>query len=243
MTTYNDIGIDSKLDWQRIAKLLRIGLFAGIIVLVGDMLLGWGIADESLRGMERELSAYLTLSDTRIFWSAFLGLIGIPLEGLCYFGVYRLMAEKSSKHAHIYRSGILGYLIFGACGVHVPCLSAVFFYKHMYAANPEGALELAIKYGSYFLLPGMILFLIFFVVLCGAQISAFAKGMTPYPRWCGIFSLPVGMLIAMLFKVLGESELVNALTAGWISIGNIWMFGGLLVTMKLARRIKTNEIL
>ncbi len=57
MTTYNDIGIDSKLDWERIVKLLRIGLFAGIMVLVGDMLLGWGIADESLSGMQRELSA------------------------------------------------------------------------------------------------------------------------------------------------------------------------------------------
>lgn len=31
MTTYNDIGIDSKLDWERIQKLLRIGLIAGII--------------------------------------------------------------------------------------------------------------------------------------------------------------------------------------------------------------------
>ena len=29
MNTYNDIGIDSKLDWKRIAKLFRIGLFAG----------------------------------------------------------------------------------------------------------------------------------------------------------------------------------------------------------------------
>lgn len=30
MSTYNDIGIDSTLDWERIAKLLRIGLFAGM---------------------------------------------------------------------------------------------------------------------------------------------------------------------------------------------------------------------
>lgn len=236
MSTYNDIGIDSNLDWQRIGKLLRIGLFAGIMVLVGDMLLGWGVADEDLSGMERELSAYLTLSDTRIFWSSVLGLIGIPLEGLCYFGIYRLMAERSPKHAHAYRSGIIGYLIFGACGVHVPCLASVFFYKYMYAANQEAALDAAMKFGAYFLLPGMILFIIFFFILCGVQMSAFVKGMTPYPRWCWIFSLPVGMLITMLFKVFGESELVNALTAGWISIGNIWMLGGLLLTIKRAKQ-------
>ncbi|MBQ8878309.1 MAG: hypothetical protein IJ029_06240 [Lachnospiraceae bacterium] len=236
MTTYNDIGIDSKLDWERIAKLFRIGLFAGIMVLIGDMLLGFGVPDESLSGMEKELSTYLSLSDTRIFWSAFLGLIGIPLEGLCYFGVYRLMAEKSPKHAHAYRSGILGYLIFGACGVHVPCLSSVFFYKYMVAANPEIALEAAMKFGGYFLLPGMILFMIFFFVLCGVQISAFVKGLTLYPKWCFIFSLPIGMLLTMLFKVFGNHVWVNALTAGWISIGNIWMFGGLLLTMKTAQK-------
>lgn len=111
MSTYNDIGIDAKLDWQRIGKLLRIGLFAGIMVLVGDMLLGWGVSNESLSGIEKELSAYLTLSDTRIFWSSVLGLIGIPLEGLCYFGIYRFMAERSPKHAHANRSGIIGYLL------------------------------------------------------------------------------------------------------------------------------------
>lgn len=236
MSTYNDIGIDSKLDWQRIAKLFRIGLIAGIMVLIGDMLLGWGVADNSLSGMEKELSAYLMLSDTRIFWSAFLGLIGIPLEGLCYFGVYRLMAEKSPKHAHAYRSGIIGYLIFGACGVHVPCLASVFFYKYMYAVSPENALDVAIKFASYFLLPGFILLFIFFAILCGVQISAFVKGMTPYPKWCFIFSLPVGMLGTMCFKIFGNHAWVNALTAGWISIGNIWMFGGLLVMMKVAKK-------
>lgn len=77
----------------------------------------------------------------------------------------------------------------------------------------------------------------FFFVLCGVQISAFVKGMTPYPRWCWIFSLPIGMLLAMFFKVFGNQAWANALTAGWISIGNIWMFAGLLGTMKKAKKI------
>lgn len=233
MSTYNDIGIDAKLDWQRIGKLLRIGLFAGIMVLIGDMLLGWGVADESLTGIEKELSAYLSLSDRRIFWSSFLGMIGIPLEGLCYFGIYRLMAMKSPKHARVYRSGIIGYWIFGAFGVHVPCLSTVFFLKYMNEVNPESAYVSAIKFGSYFLLPGMILFMIFLIILCVAQISAFVKGMTPYPKWCWIFSLPVGMLLTLGFKLFGNRTWANALTAGWISIGNIWMFGGLLFFMRI----------
>ncbi len=191
--------------------------------------------DETLTGTERMLSSYLTLSDARIFASAMLGFIGIPLEGLCYFGIYRLIAPYSRKYAHMYRSGILGYLAFGGCGVHVPCLAAVFAYKYMHELAPERALDLCIRWGMYFLLPGMIALLIFFIVHSIAQISAFAKGLTPYPRWCWVFSMPVGMGLTFLLNFAGNKALFNAVTAGWISIGNIWMFAGLLAMMKKAQ--------
>lgn len=235
MNKFNDIGIESKLDWPRIRKLLLIGLIASCIVFVGDMLLGYGAGDGKLSGLEGMLSRFIRLSDTRIFGSAILGFIGIPLEGLCYFGIYRLMAEKSPKHAHAYRSGIIGYLIFGACGVHVPCLASVYFYKYMLAVSPDTALEASIRFGAYFLLPGMIFFFLFFLVLCIAQITAFAKGLTPYPRWCWIFSLPVGMAFALPLNFMESSALANGLSAAWISIGNIWMFGGLLFMMGKTR--------
>lgn len=235
MRTYNNIGIGTDLDWGRIRKLFLIGLFAGIMVLIGDLLLGWGVMDENLSGMEYTLSSYLTLSDTRIFISAILGFIGIPLEGLCYFGVYRLIAPYSQKYAHMFRSGVLGYIAFGGCGVHVPCLAAVFVYKHLHELAPERALDLCVKYGLYFLLPGIIALLIFFIIQSIAQISAFAKGFTPYPKWCWIFSLPVGMVFTFLLNFAGNSAFVNGITAGWISIGNIWMFGGLLAMMKKAQ--------
>ena len=212
-----------------------IGLIAGGMVLVGDMLLGWGVADDSLVGTEGMLSVYLGLSDTRILWSAMLGFIGIPLEGLCYFAIYRLIAPYSEKYAHMYRSGIFGYLVFGGCGVHVPCLACVFFYKYMMAVSPETALDLSVKFGSFFLMPGTVMFFIIFIIHSVAQISAFAKGLTPYPKWCWIFSLPVGMTATALLNIFGNHVFINAITAGWISIGNIWMFGGLLLTMKKAK--------
>ena len=236
MNNYNDIGIDSKLDWKRIRKLFIIGLLGGCMTFIGDWLLGYGVCDESLTGLEKKLSQYLILSDDKLFWSAFLGLIGISLEGLCYFGIYRLIASGSQKHAHIFRSGVFGYMLFAACGVHVPCLSTVFFYNHMMQESPDTAYELTVKFGSYFLLPAIILFLIFFFVMSIAQISAFAQGVTPYPKWCWIFSMTVGMAVTMLLKFAGNYAIVNGLTAAWISIGNIWMFGGLLAAMKLCKK-------
>lgn len=234
--TFNDIGIDGSLDWKRIRKLMLIGIFAAFMVLTGDMLLGWGMHDASKQGMEYFLSAYLNLPDSRIFWSSFLGLIGIPLEALCYFGVYRLIAPKSQHYAHLYRTGILGILAFAACGVHVPCLACVFFYKYMSAVSSETAVDASVRFGLFFLLPGTILFFIFWLIQHFAHIAAFSKGMTPYPKWCWIFCPAVGMALTMLLKFFPETPLRNALTAAWISIGNIWMFGGLLVMMKKADR-------
>ena len=84
--------MNKELDWPRIVHLMKIGIAAALMVLAGDMLLGWGMHDATKTGMEGFLSAYLNLSDGRIFWSALLGLIGIPLEALCYFAVHRLIA-------------------------------------------------------------------------------------------------------------------------------------------------------
>jgi len=224
--------MNKELDWPRIARLMKIGIAAALMVLAGDMLLGWGMHDAAKSGMEGFLSGYLNLSDGRIFWSALLGLIGIPLEALCYFAVYRLIVPYSQRLAHAYRSGILGVLAFGGCGVHVPCLACVFFYKYMTAASPETALDASVRFGLYFLLPGMILFFIFWLVHQIAHIAAFSKGLTPYPRWCWIFCPAVGMALTMLLKLFPETPLRNALTAGWISVGNLWMFGGLLAAMK-----------
>ena len=226
----------TELDWKRIRHLMKLGVIGALLTLVGDMLLGWGIHDATKPGMEGFLSTYLNLPDGRIFWSAFLGFLGIPLEALSCFSVYRMIKPYSQKAAHMYRAGILGELAFAGCGVHVPCLSCVFFYKYMTAASPDTALSASVRFGLYFLLPGMVVFLIFWVVQHVAHIVVFMKGLTPCPKWCWVFCPAVGMAAVMLLKFLPETALRNALTAAWISFGNLWAFGGLLaVTRKTGK--------
>lgn len=224
MSDFNDIGISRQLDLPRIKKLLSIGLFASALHLCGDMLLGWGVENEALTGLERMISAYTGTSDGKIFAAALLGLFAMTLEGFSYFGVYRLIAERAPDYAHKYRSGIFGYLIFGACGYHVPVCALVFLTKHGLAQ------ELLMKYAEYFILPAFILFWVFFLVLEVTHIKAFAKGLTPYPKWCFVFSLPIGMAAAMLPSFFGNFEFFNALSCAWIAVGNLWQFGGLLAT-------------
>ncbi|MCR5328520.1 MAG: hypothetical protein K6E12_06705 [Saccharofermentans sp.] len=66
MKSYNDIGIDNKLDKDRIAHLFKLGIVASILALSADMILGWGVADDSLTGLDQYFSRYLTVSDVRI---------------------------------------------------------------------------------------------------------------------------------------------------------------------------------
>ena len=226
MTAFNDIGIARALDLPRIKKLLSIGLFASLLHFAGDMLLGWGTEDETLDGIARMLSAYAATSDGGIFAAALLGLFGMTLEGLCCFGVYRLMAEKTPQYAHRYRAGIFGYVIFGACGYHVPICAMVFLQKHGFAS------DLLLRYGAYFALPAIVLFVLFFVVLCVTQIGAFRKRLTPCPQWGCIFGMPFGLLVYAAALLFGNHPLANALRCAWLSVGCIWMFGGLLVLVK-----------
>lgn len=142
------------------------------------------------------------------------------------------MAETAPKQAHAYRAGVLGYLIFGACGVHVPCLMACYFYKTLYAVDPALALEKSVRFGLYFMVPAFVLFFVFFWVMTAIQIYVFASGKTPYPRWCWIFSLAFIMAVALITEPFSASPLANAFAAGWISLANIWMFGGLLMVGK-----------
>lgn len=230
---YNAIGIESQLDWPRIKKLLTIGLFAACLTFVGDWLLGYGVEKTDLAGIGRVLSAYTGKRDSTYFWSALLGLFGVILEGLSYFGIYRLMAERSPRHAHGLRTGIIGYIAFGACGVHVPCLMAAWLYNYLMKAAPDIAYSCCMKFATYFMLPSFVLFAIFFFYMIAVQISAFAKEKTPYPKWCWIFNPLFGMILTLLVTLpFSGYAWGNALAAAWISIGNIWQFSGLLAVMK-----------
>ena len=82
MSDFNDIGISRELDWPRIKKLLTIGLFASVLHLAGDLILGWGVEDDALEGVLQMLSVYTSTSDSGLFAAALLGLFGVVLRDL-----------------------------------------------------------------------------------------------------------------------------------------------------------------
>ena len=106
MKEFNEIGISRQLDWQRIRKLLAIGLFASVLHLIGDLILGWGIQDESYDGILRMLSAYIGTSDGGILAAALLGMFGVT-RASCYPGS---QSHNSLWSAHTFRQPLSSLL-------------------------------------------------------------------------------------------------------------------------------------
>ena len=222
------------VDWPRVAHLLKIGIFAALAVLVGDMLLGWGVSDPSVTELPAMFTRYLSVSDGRIVASALLGLVGIPVECLCWFAIYRMIQPYSERHAHACRAGIIGCLAFGGCGVHVPCCAAVYLMKRFYANDPATVQRETLRWIGWFLLPATVIFSVFFFLTAIVQIRAFAAGHTPLPRRCWVFSVLFGLVWVLLMRVIGDYGLTNALATAWISVGNLWMMGGLSIEVRKA---------
>lgn len=225
----------SKPDWDRIAHLFKLGIIASLLALIGgDMVLGWGTVDTSLTGMTQYFSRYSAVSDTRIFLAATLGMVGIAIETMCYFGVYRVIAAKSDKYAHAFRAGLIGVLIFGSF-CHVMCCATIYHHNAVARINPDMAVDEALKFGKYFLVPVSVIFFVFFLIMNIVQIAAFAKEKTPYPKWCAIFTMLIGIVDIVIMRMCGNHAWAYALSTGWLSVGSLITFSGLLINIPKAK--------
>ena len=220
------------INREKIEKLLIIGVIGAVIILAGDLLMGWGVKDTKKTGLAQQLSPYLTLSDGKMVWAAVLGFTGVPIAVVGHYGIYQLLRPWSRKYAGCYALGILGFLAFGGAGVHVSSVEAAFFYKYMTAASPDTAMDAAMKFASFFLLPLYAILLSGWGVMVYAHIRAVAGGKSPLPRWGWVFSMPVGSLLFSLAGLLGNREIVNAILMGAFSLGNIWSLAGHLWMLK-----------
>ncbi len=235
-----EIKFKEDIDWGRIGLLIKTGIIGALINLAGDLLAGWGIRDTSLTGIEGAVSQYLSMTDGRIFWSAMLGLVGAPISVFGHFGIYKLIKPYSRRYAKLYGVGMLGLLALGGAGIHMSSLASAFFYKYMTAVSSETALELSIKFACYFSLPLYMAFFVFWLIHTYAHIRAVAGGFSPYPRWCWVFSVPVGAFLFSLVGIFGNYAIVNAIMVGALTLGNIWTLGGSLLMLNKARKTKAN---
>ena len=227
----NTLGIENNLDRPRIAKLLRFGIVGTLLVLIGDFLLGWAPVEGAEGALEVLVAPALSLPRECVIAGMLLGVVGLPIQALSYFGVYRLMADAAPGLAHFFRAGIFGYLAFGPL-VHAATGACVLVYQDMYASDPALALSLAGDVFWWILVPSSALMFVSALPLVISQIRAFAGGFTPYPRWAAVFNMALGALVFMTIGVIGApAAWANGLGTAGVSFGNLLAFAGLLATL------------
>lgn len=234
----NTIGIDNHLDRMRIKKLLMIGLIASVMTGAGDFLLGFG---EEVRGeslASNVMANAMNLSDVQLVWGGLLGLIGLFLEGLACFAIYRLMADKAPKYAHIYRAGIFGYIWLAPIGCHMNVGILNIAYKYLLGFDETLANQIGNKLLIAFSLPVWILLIAFWLPMIIVQFKAFSKGFTPYPTYAKWFNIFIGAIPSLIIgAAIGtDTALGPAIGTMFLSFGNAFMFGGLLAALPSQKR-------
>lgn len=229
----NTIGINNNLNRARIRKLLIIGLIASVMTGAGDFLLGFG---EEIRGntlASNVMSNAMNLSDAQLIWGGLLGFIGLFLEGLAFFAIYRLMADAAPRYAHIYRAGIFGYIWLAPVGCHMNVGVLNIAYKYLLTVDPALAELAGNKLLLGFSLPVWILLIFFWLPMLVIQFKAFSKGLTPYPTYAKWFNLFIGSIPALVISMLigASNPWGPAIGTMFLSFGNAFTFGGLLATL------------
>ena len=236
----NTIGIDYNLDRARIRKLLTIGLFASVLTGIGDFLLGYADSTAGSSIATSVMASAPNLQDWQMIVGGLLGFFGIFLEGLAYFAVYRLMADAEPKYAHLYRAGIFGYIWVAPVGCHMNVGVLNLAYKYLLQADDALAAKAANLLFFGFDLPVYLLLILFWLPMMIIQFKAFSKGLTPYPKKARWFCVLIGAVPALVLSVILGPE--TALGAGigtmFLSFGNAFTFGGLLLTLPSEERFE-----
>lgn len=236
----NTIGINNNLDRPRIKKLLAIGLFASILTGIGDFLLGYAEQTPTSAIATSFMAGAPNLEDWQMIAGGLLGFVGIFLEGLAFFAIYRLMADAAPKYAHIYRAGIFGYIWLAPVGTHMNMGIMNLVYKYLLPLDAAAAELVAERLFWGFSQPIYVLLIIFWAPMIVVQFMAFAKGLTPYSSKAKWFNLILGAIPAIIIAaILGlESALGAGIGTMYLSFGNAFMFGGLLAALPEQERFE-----
>lgn len=236
----NTNGINRNLDRARIKKLLTIGLFASILTGIGDFLLGYAQSAAGGSLATSVMASASNLADWQLIAGSLLGFIGIFLEGLSCFAVYRLMADAAPGYAHLYRAGIFGYIWLAPVGCHMNVGVLNLAYKYLLQVDAALAAKAADLLFYGFSEPIYLLLIVFWLPMMIVQFMAFSKCMTPYPGKAKWFCVPIDAVPALFLSlILGPGTALGAgIGTMFLSFGNAFMFGGLLATLPDAERFE-----
>ena len=221
------------MNSEKAERCLKIGLFGALLTLIGDCLIGAARFPDGADMIEGYFAIALAMPVWRPILGGLIGFVGICLEFPALMTICPLIREKMPRGGRFYQLAMYVYLAIGGGAVHLPCGAFMWLYKAAAeAAGREIGYNIAMKYLLYFLLPAAAVFGVFFIGAGAVQFIAFAKGLTPFPKWYCVFNLLIGKAVFNAVRQLGSTALINGIGTSNMSLGAIVMFTALLLGWK-----------
>ena len=219
----------------KMKKYLLLGIIGGIVTMIGDCLL----CGASSYGAAGSIDSYALIAQkisyTRIGLAGFFGFAGIPVTVFGFYVLYMSLADKESLPAKLYRVSLYGYLALGGA-IHVICCYLMTGIKKDLEAGTDNLLMTVLLEQGGYVIPSMLVFLVFYLMCVFTMILLIAKKKTPLPAWMWIFNpLTFKLLINAIGRLGGGSAVMNGILCSNMSLGAIIIFAAWWIFLKKER--------
>lgn len=167
----------------------------------------------------------------------FFGAVFIPLQSYGFKAVAEILAESGNDRcAGITEIGAKA-TAFGGGTVHVLCVVAMFVCKMENTGNLTQIPQSVIDFSLWLGLPVLVLFVIFYLLMCIAMAIPIFKGKTFFPKWAVIFNPITGKIVlnALAF-VAPNTPFFNAVRMGNMGVGSLITFAALWLLLEKYQR-------
>ncbi len=224
---------------DKMKKYLLLGIIGGIFSMIGDCLLCGVSSYGAGGGIDKYAVIAQKISYTRIGLAGFFGYIGIPVTVFGFYVLYMSLADKESLAAKLYRVSLYGYLALGGA-VHVICCYLVTGIKKDLEAGADNLLMTVLHEQGGYVIPSMVIFLIFYLIHVAAMIYLVAKKKTFLPAWMWIMNPLTFKILINAFGRLGNSAVLNGILCSNMSFGAIIIFAAWWIVL-LRLRVRNME--
>lgn len=209
----------------KIIKLLRLGMLGAVLTMIGDFLL-LGVSSAGAEGaLGQYLMAAESISYTRIGLAGSFGYVGIPVTAFGFYALYRLLDEKTSTLARLYRMSVYGFAAFGGA-IHVVCCYLLTGIKKALETGtaPDAILNTILAEQGGYLIPCMIVFFAVYLVNIVTMALLVGKGRTPLPKWMWVLNPLTFKILINAVSRLGTNAFLNGLGCSNMSLGTLLIF-------------------
>jgi hypothetical protein len=213
-------------------------MLGAVLTTIGDYLL-MGVSSGAGGGLfDKYLDIASKISYTRIGLAGFFGYLGIPLTAIGFLALHRMIKDRESRLAKVYKWSMLVCFAALGGGVHIICCYLLAGMKMNIDSGTADVVSAVIHQQAGFIVPTFIVFFAVYFAACISMIVLIAKGKTMLPKWMWVLNPLVMKIVINALGKLGTNAFFNGLACSNMSLGALIILLAWVVEIKKQLGIK-----